>query len=75
SDLKKKENELTEIIRKLVIHIKALRALRIDNICDTLDTVGNKNKLEFANDKLNKEILKLNRLVEKLKQRQKKATI
>ena len=75
SDLKKKENELTEIIRKLVIHIKALRALRIDNICDTLDTVGRKNKLEFANDKLNKEILKLNRLVEKLKQRQKKATI
>jgi len=40
-----------------------------------LDTVGRKNKLEFANDKLNKEILKLNRLVEKLKQRQKKATI
>ncbi len=75
SDLKKKENELTEIIRKLVIHLKALRALRIDNICDTLDTVGRKNKLEFANDKLNKEILKLNRLVEKLKQRQKKATI
>jgi hypothetical protein len=36
SDLKKKENELIEIIRKLVNHIKALRALRIDNICDTL---------------------------------------
>lgn len=75
SDLKKKENELTEIIRKLVIHLKALRALRIDNICDTLDVVGRKNKLEFVNDKLNKEILNLNRLVEKLKLKQKKATI
>ncbi|MDD4108046.1 MAG: PAS domain-containing protein [Prolixibacteraceae bacterium] len=70
SDLKKKENELTEIIRKLVSHIKALRALRIDNICDTLDAVGRKNKLEHANNKLNKEIQKLNQLVLKLKQKQ-----
>jgi PAS domain S-box-containing protein len=71
SDLKRRENELTEIIRKLVTHIKALRALRIDNICDTLDVEGEKNRLEFANNKLNKEILKLNRLVAKLKQQQK----
>ncbi|MBU1369999.1 MAG: PAS domain-containing protein [Bacteroidetes bacterium] len=75
SDLKKKEHELTEIIGKLVKHIKALRELRIDNICDNLDTIGRKNSLETANDKLVKEIQKLNRLVEKLKQKQKKATI
>ncbi len=71
SDLKKREIELQEIIVKLVHHIKALRALRIDNICDTIDAVGRKNKLELANNKLNKEILKLNRLVAKLKQQQK----
>jgi PAS domain S-box-containing protein len=47
SDLKKKEHELIEIIGKLVNHIKALRALRIDNISDTLDAVGRKNKLEL----------------------------
>jgi PAS domain S-box-containing protein len=75
TDLKRKEQELTEIIRKLVNHIKALRELRIDNICDTLDAVGSKNKLETANNKLIKEILKLNRLVVKLKQKQKKDTI
>ena len=75
SDLKKKEHELIEIIGKLETHIKALRTLRIDNICDTLDAVGTKNKLETANNKLYKEILKLNRLVVKLKQKQKKATI
>jgi PAS domain S-box-containing protein len=67
SDLKKKEYELTEIIGKLVNHIKALRALRIDSICNTLDVEGRKNKLEVANDKLNQEILKLNSLIEKLK--------
>jgi PAS domain S-box-containing protein len=75
SDLKKKENELKEIIGKLVNHIKALRALRIENIDDTLDVEGRKNKLEFANDKLNKEILKLNRLVVKLKLKQRKNSI
>jgi PAS domain S-box-containing protein len=75
SDLKKKENELSEIIVKLANHIKALRELRINNICDTMDVEGKKNKLELANDKLYNEILKLNRLVEKLKQKQKKATI
>jgi len=75
SDLKKKEHELIEIIGKLENHIKALRTLRIDNICDTLDALGTKNKLETANNKLYKEILKLNRLVVKLKQKQKKATI
>ena len=67
SDLKKKENELNEIIGKLVNLIKALRALRFDNICATLDVEGRKNKLEIANDKLYEEILKVNRLVEKLK--------
>lgn len=72
SDLKKKEHELTVVIGKLVNHIKTLRELRIDNICDTLDAVGSKNKLETANNKLSKEILKLNRLVEKLKQKQNK---
>jgi PAS domain S-box-containing protein len=71
SDLKIRENELAGIIRKLVTHIKALRALRINNICDTLDSIGEKNRLEFANIKLNKEILKLNRLVGKLKEKQK----
>jgi len=75
SDLKKKEHELTEIIRKLVKHIKALRELRIDNISDALDVEGGKNKLEFANNQLSKEILKLNRLVTKLKQKQKKEAI
>ncbi|MBN1340632.1 MAG: PAS domain S-box protein [Bacteroidales bacterium] len=75
SDLKKREYELIEIIGKLENHIKALRALRIYNICDTLDAVGRKNKLETANNKLYKEILKLNRLVVKLKQKQKKDTI
>ena len=75
SDLKKKEHELIEIISKLENHIKALRTLRIDNICDTLDAVGTKNKMEIANDKLYKEILKLNRLVVKLKKKQKKTTI
>jgi PAS domain S-box-containing protein len=75
SDLKKKEHELTEIIRKLVAHTKALRALRIDNISVILDVEGRKNKLESVNDKLSKEILKLNRLVVKLQQQQKKATI
>jgi PAS domain S-box-containing protein len=75
SDLKKKETELNEIIVKLVNHIRTLRTLRIDNICETLDVEGRKNKLEIANNKLYKEILKLNRLVEKLKQKQKKAII
>ena len=73
SDLKKKENELNEIIGKLVNLINALRALRIDNISETLDVEGRKNKLEIANNKLYKEINKLNRLVVKLKQ--KKATM
>jgi len=74
SDLKKKESELNEIIVKLVNHLKILRALRIDNICETLDVEGRKNKAVIANNKLYKEILKLNRLVVKLKQKQKKAT-
>jgi PAS domain S-box-containing protein len=74
SDLKKKESGLTEIIYKLVNHIKVLSGLRIDNISKTLDVEGKTNKLEIANNKLHKEILKLNRLVVKLKENQKKAT-
>ncbi len=70
SDLKKRENELNELIKKLANHINSLRALRIDNISDTLDAVGRKNKLLVVNENLNKEILKLNRLVAKLKQKQ-----
>ncbi|MFO7656993.1 MAG: PAS domain-containing protein [Bacteroidales bacterium] len=75
SDLKKRERELIELIGKLTNHIKALRELRISNISETIDVKGIKNKLETANNKLYKEILKLNRLVEKLKQKQKKATV
>ena len=71
SDLKRRENELKEIIVKLAHHLNALRALRIENINDTLDAEGRKNKLEISNNKLNKETLKLNRLIEKLKQKQK----
>jgi len=72
SDLKKKEFELNEIIVGLVNHIKKLRALRIDNICETLDAEGRRNKLQVANNKLNEEILELDRLVVELKQKQKK---
>jgi PAS domain S-box-containing protein len=71
SDLKRKEFELNDVIVKLVHHLNGLRALRIDNISKTLDVKGRKNQLETANNKLYKEILKLNRLVEKLKQKQK----
>ena len=39
------------------------------------DVEGKSNKLEIANNKLNKEILELECLVEKLKQEQKKAII
>ena len=58
SDLKKKEHELIDTIGKLVNHIKALRELRIENISETLDVRGIKNKLETANNKLSKEIIK-----------------
>ncbi len=71
SDLKKREYELNETITKLLSMINALRALRIDNINQTLDMEGRKNKLEIANDRLNKEIGKLNNLIESLKQKQK----
>jgi PAS domain S-box-containing protein len=71
SDLKKKEFELNELIVKLANHIKALRALRIENINEALDIEGRKNRLEIANNQLYKEITKLNRLVEKFKQKQK----
>jgi PAS domain S-box-containing protein len=71
SDLKNKEFELNDIIVKLAQHIDSLRALRIGNISETLDVEGKKNQLETTNSKLYKEIQKLNRLVEKLKQKQK----
>ncbi|MGM0531591.1 MAG: PAS domain S-box protein [Bacteroidota bacterium] len=70
SDLKKKENELNETIITLAKHINALRALRIENIDDALDVKGRKELLEIANNKMSKEIIKLNRLIEKLKQTQ-----
>lgn len=69
SDLKKKEHELLVLVNKLETHVKALRALRIDAICNTVDDVARKNKLEIANTKLLKEIQKLNSLVDKLKQK------
>ena len=74
TDLKKKENELNEVIGTLVNHVRALRTLRIDNINETLDVKGRKNKLEIANKKLYKEITKLNRLVSKMKQERKNST-
>jgi PAS domain S-box-containing protein len=74
SDLKKKENELNEIIGMLANHIKILRTLRIDNINESLDVEGRKNKLEIANNKLYKEITKLNRLVAEIKLKIKKTT-
>jgi PAS domain S-box-containing protein len=69
SDLKQKEQELVKDIGKLVKHVKALRDLRIENISETIDKTGKKNKLRAANTKLGEEIIKLNRLVEKLKQK------
>jgi PAS domain S-box-containing protein len=71
TDLKKRENELREIIGMLAGHIKMLRELRIENICDNLDTEGRKNRLEIANTKLYKEITNLKRLVAELKQKEK----
>jgi PAS domain S-box-containing protein len=73
SDLKKKENELKEVIGVLVNHVKALRELRINNINDTLDVEGRKNRYEIANNKLYKEITKLNQVVAEMKQKLKKA--
>jgi PAS domain S-box-containing protein len=72
SDLKRKENEQVELIGKLAKHIRVLRELRINNINETLYAEGMKNKLEKANGKLEKEIIKLNRLVEELKLKKKK---
>lgn len=71
SDLKQKEDELLGLVNKLATHVKALRALRIDAICNTVDDVARKNKLEIANAKLLKEIQKLNSLVDKLKKKNK----
>lgn len=68
SDLKQREQELVDLIAKLVSHVEALRKLRIENISESLDHTGIRNKLKAANSRLGKEIIKLNRLVEKLKQ-------
>lgn len=75
SDLKNKENELRDLIVKLVNHIKALRALRIDAISETLNAEGRKNKLGIANDKLAKEILNLNSIIIELKENQKHSMV
>lgn len=72
SDLKNRENELKELIVKLVSHIRALKALRIDAISETFDAEGRENKICIANEKLAKEILKLNRLIDKLKEKHRK---
>jgi PAS domain S-box-containing protein len=69
SELKQRQNELNELILKLVHHIKALRALRIDNINETIDVQGRKNRLELANKQLYKEINKLNRVINYLKKK------
>lgn len=71
SDLKKNENELNKIIAKLVRIINALRALRIENIDESLDILGRKNKIEIVNNNLFKEIEKLNCLIVDLKRKQK----
>ena len=75
SDLKNKENELKELIERLVSHIKALRALRIDAISENLNAEGRKNKLAIANEKLEKEILNLNGIIIKLKENQKHSKV
>ena len=72
SDLKRKEQELNEIITKLINLINALRALRIENINETLDAEGKRNKLERVNNNLHKEISNLNSLIEDLKRQQEK---
>ncbi|MDP3452009.1 MAG: PAS domain-containing protein [Bacteroidales bacterium] len=72
SDLKRKEYELNETIGKLIKMINTLRALRIENISETLDMEGRKNMLEISNNKLFKEISKLNSLVDTLKAQAKK---
>jgi two-component system, OmpR family, phosphate regulon sensor histidine kinase PhoR len=68
TDLKKKEIQLKEIILILSSHINSLQALRIDNINQTLDAEGSKNKAVIANNELYKEIAKLEQLVSELKQ-------
>ncbi len=74
SDLKKKEIELNDIIGNLLKLTDGLRALRIDNINETVDAIGKKNKLERINSNLFKEISKLNNLIDKLKKQQRLQT-
>lgn len=47
SDLKKNENDLNEMIGKLVNLIQSLRRLRIENINETLDVQGKKSVPAF----------------------------
>ena len=75
TDLKQKEIELNELIGKLVSLVDGLRALRIDNIDQVLEVKGKKNKLEAVNNKLYKEIVKLNSVIVKLKEKQKESKI
>jgi two-component system phosphate regulon sensor histidine kinase PhoR len=74
SDLKEKEIQLKEIIVVLTRHIRALQALRIDNITQISESDGMKNKLEAANNELYKEITKLKHLVAELKQTRERKT-
>lgn len=69
SDLKRREQELVNLVARLERHLEAMRALRIDTISEHLDNKGVKNKLKAANSKLVKEMTALNRTIEKLKQR------
>jgi PAS domain S-box-containing protein len=69
SELMKREFELHELIEKLVHHIKALRALRIDNINETIDVEARRKRLELANKQLYREINKLNKVIEELKKK------
>lgn len=75
SDLKNRENELIEIIKKLVKHTQVLKDLRIENIEENIDNMGVANKLEVSNKTITKEIIKLNGLIEKLKEKQRKSAI
>jgi len=70
SDLKRKENELKELISNLMQIIGGLRSLRIDNIDQTLDAEGKKNKLERINSSLFIQISKLKDLIEELREKQ-----
>lgn len=79
SELKKKENELLELHRLLEQKLNIIERLRMQLIDKKIDDELEINKLKITNKKLVKEITK-HKLVEaelkqKLKLKQKKATI